>query len=319
MAIQFSIIITSYNQREFIGDAIDSALSQTGTTAAEVIVVDDGSKDGSVEVIRIYADRVRFIALQTNGGVADARNHGAAFAQGEYIIFLDGDDLLVPYALEIYKSLIREFRPAFILGLARWFSGAVTNIVGDPVGQALEFIEYESLMARDRGCGIYNGSFVINRKAFLDVGGWTPGVWHLDGHDLYSKLGYSGKALLLLKPYSMLYRMHGANSINSTRSYTAATHAYIRRERDGLFPGGREKRFERYARHGGVVAFCIRKLWRAAAYGDAAGLALDGATMLLAAVVRKLQLLLVGKQPVRTRVWHAKGESNRGTAVLVGS
>lgn len=304
--IRFSIILTCYNQRDFIAEAIESTLSQTCDPPPEVIVVDDGSKDGSVDVIRSYAERVRCLPLATNCGVAEARNHGAAFAEGEYVIFLDGDDLLVPHALEMYEVLIQELRPAFIMGRAQWFSGTAPKTACDRAGETLEFVQYESLMARDRGCGIYNGAFVISRKAFLDAGGWTSGVWHLDGHDLYSKMGYSGRALLLLSPDMMLYRMHGANSINDARSYAVAGHAYIRRERNGLFPGGPERKFDRYARHGGVVTFCARRLWRIGAYSNAVGLLLDGWAMVLAAILRKAQLQMRGKQPVQTRLWHPK-------------
>lgn len=317
MRNQFSIIITCYNQKDYIGDAIESALSQTGFSRPEVIVVDDGSKDGSAEFIRSYGARVRFVGLEMNGGVAEARNHGAAFAQGEYVVFLDGDDLLVPRALEIYESLIEEFHPAFIVGLAQWFSGVVPRVASMDK-ETLELIEYESLMARDRGCGIYNGSFVMSRTQFLQVGGWTPGVWHLDGHDLYCKLGYSGKALLLLGPSTMLYRMHGVNSISATRSYTAATRAYLQRERDGFFPGGAEKKSERYARHGGVVVFCVRKLWRAGAYGDALSIAFDGWAMVMSALLQKAQLFVKGKKPVQTRLWRARSDAPSGTAALVG-
>lgn len=93
-----SIIINNYNYERFLGEAIDSALSQTyGHT--EVIVVDDGSTDNSRDVIDRYGNRI-IPVLQENGKQAAAFNSGFAISQGEIIIFLDADDYLFPHAVE---------------------------------------------------------------------------------------------------------------------------------------------------------------------------------------------------------------------------
>jgi glycosyltransferase involved in cell wall biosynthesis len=106
----FSIVITCFNQSGFIGSAIRSALLQS-LPAAEIIVVDDASTDGSRELIRSFADSIRLIELAVNRGAVEARNLGAETATGEYLVFLDGDDLLVPWALEIYSQLITARGP----------------------------------------------------------------------------------------------------------------------------------------------------------------------------------------------------------------
>src|SRR5438067_2146009 len=96
MVPSFSVVITCYNQEEFIGQAIDSALEQTNINLVkEIIVVDDGSKDNSKEEILKKAQKnssIKFIS-QENKGVAFARNTGIQHSTGNYIAFLDGDDL----------------------------------------------------------------------------------------------------------------------------------------------------------------------------------------------------------------------------------
>jgi len=92
MPTRFSIIITFYNQRGFIKDALDSALSQRNAEF-EVIVVDDCSSDGSQEILKGYGDAIRLVCHETNKGVGAARNSGAALATGNYLLFHDGDDL----------------------------------------------------------------------------------------------------------------------------------------------------------------------------------------------------------------------------------
>jgi len=104
-----SIIIDNYNYGRFLGQAIDSALAQTWS-AVEVIIVDDGSTDGSAEVIRGYAGRLRAV-FQPNGGQASAINAGFAQSHGQVVIFLDSDDILLPQAAERAAAVFSS-RPA---------------------------------------------------------------------------------------------------------------------------------------------------------------------------------------------------------------
>jgi glycosyltransferase involved in cell wall biosynthesis len=94
--MRLSIVINNYNYRQFVGQAIESALAQTHPDT-EVIVVDDGSTDGSVEVLQAYAGRFKLIC-QANGGQGAAYNTGLAQASGQVVMFLDADDWLYPEA-----------------------------------------------------------------------------------------------------------------------------------------------------------------------------------------------------------------------------
>jgi len=102
-----SVIIPTYNRAGLISQAIDSALRQTFGDH-EVIVVDDGSTDETAAVVRAYGDRVRYV-WTPNGGAGHARNVGMAHARGDYLTFLDSDDLLYPYALEVSTRLLARF------------------------------------------------------------------------------------------------------------------------------------------------------------------------------------------------------------------
>jgi glycosyltransferase involved in cell wall biosynthesis len=93
-----SVIIPTYNYARFVREAIDSVLAQTAP-ALEIIVVDDGSTDDTQAVLAAYGDRIRGI-YQQNQGVGIARNTGIAAARGEYVAFLDSDDIWMPRKLE---------------------------------------------------------------------------------------------------------------------------------------------------------------------------------------------------------------------------
>ncbi len=101
-----SIVIDNYNYERFLSDAIESALGQT-YPSVEVVVVDDGSTDGSRRVIDRYRHQVVTVA-QSNGGQAAALNAGFAASTGDLVIFLDADDELHPQAAD---WVVRHFRP----------------------------------------------------------------------------------------------------------------------------------------------------------------------------------------------------------------
>lgn len=112
-----SVIMPSYNTARYIGEAIDSVLSQDYPNK-ELIVIDDGSTDATVDIIRSYSDRVRLIT-QRNQGAAVARNAGLDAAQGDYIAFLDSDDCWLPGKLRTQIDYLEQY-PDIGMVYARW-------------------------------------------------------------------------------------------------------------------------------------------------------------------------------------------------------
>ena len=107
-----SIIITGYNYAGFIGQAIRSALDQT-YQAVEVIVVNDGSTDGTGQVVNKFREHIEYIE-QPNSGVVIARNNGAKHATGEFILFLDADDYLPPEFVEVAIDWLLRYHADFV-------------------------------------------------------------------------------------------------------------------------------------------------------------------------------------------------------------
>lgn len=106
--IQFSVVIPLYNKVNHIKRAIDSVLNQS-IQNFELIVVDDGSTDGSEKIVQLYDDkRIRLIS-QSNSGVSAARNRGIEESRAPYISFLDADDAWQPVFLDVITKLIHQF------------------------------------------------------------------------------------------------------------------------------------------------------------------------------------------------------------------
>ena len=85
---------------------------------------------------------------------------------------MDGDDLFMPWALDVYERIVTERRPLFILARYSGFTGVIPVPTEQDVPARIEFVEYESLMAKDRPAGLSASSLVIDRGAFQNVGGW---------------------------------------------------------------------------------------------------------------------------------------------------
>lgn len=112
----FSVIIPVYNGEKFVDSAVNSVFAQT-CSEWELILVNDGSKDNTAAVLEKYADNPKIKVInQENGGVSVARNNGISYANGEYIVFLDADDVWEPYHLEVMANLIKKYPPAGLYG-----------------------------------------------------------------------------------------------------------------------------------------------------------------------------------------------------------
>lgn len=265
--------------------------------------MDDGSTDSSGQVLQQYGDSIQLLTFAGNRGVLEARNHGAARAEGEYLVFLDGDDLFMPWALDVYERIITEGNPSFILGRLSWFTGAIPVPTDQDVPGRIEFVEYESLMAKDRPVGLSASSLVIHRRAFQNVGGWSPDVPHVDCVDLVTKLGYSGHVVLICSP-TVSYRVHASNSILTVPPFLRVAHHILRKERAGGYSGGRGERFRRYAWLAGTIVNWIKRALRAGYYRDAARLGVSGSPMVLAGIVQRSIARIRGRRPVETLDLH---------------
>jgi glycosyltransferase involved in cell wall biosynthesis len=107
-----SVIIPAYNAQATLAQALDSVLAQT-YGPIEVIVADDGSTDGTPDILRAYADQVRSVR-QANGRLPKARNAGLALAQGEYVALMDADDLCRPERIEVQVRVMQAHPEAVL-------------------------------------------------------------------------------------------------------------------------------------------------------------------------------------------------------------
>ena len=295
--LRFSIVIACYNQEGFVKEAVESALSQEHPSK-EIIVVDDCSRDGTADVLKTFGESFILARLPINCGAAAARNHGASLASGEYLVFMDGDDVLMPWALDVYSRLITARSPKFILGRAVIFHGKVPEVKTGDLPRNIQFVEYADFLAKDRPCLMNSSTLVVNRSTFWSAGGWSQGIFYQDMQDLVTKLGVSGTMILVLAPGTVWYRMHLTNTCHKVSPFIEGVHVLLAKERSGLYPGGRERWVGRSAWFGGLIFYWTKTAMRAGIYRDGFILLASGWWMILFAVIRRGTAWLVGRKPI---------------------
>ena len=184
-----SIVITCFNREAFIGEAIESALAQGPTT--EVIVVDDGSTDGSWKVISSYP-KLKSVRIE-NGGVSAARNRGLALAKGTYVRFHDSDDVIPPDAVSQLLDRARALRQDEI-----GFGDAITidgsgKTIGHPtygfakVAQPGE-LPFDALLANAMATPLP----LFPRRKLIGVGGFDETLGVSEDWELAIRLALAG-------------------------------------------------------------------------------------------------------------------------------
>lgn len=209
-----SVIIPAYNAERFIADAIDSAIQQTHPPL-EILVVDDGSTDGTVDVVRRYGERIRLLQ-QANRGPAAARNLGLAHARGAYVAFLDADDIWTLRNLELQTASL-DGQPGCVLayGRIRQFVGEPADELrqSDPAPDAWPEGDVEEALIHDTiwaTCAV-----VARRRVLSQLGGFDEGLRVGEDYDLWLRCAAIGS--VRYNPYYVAAcRQHAASTTRTS-------------------------------------------------------------------------------------------------------
>ena len=250
-----SVIIPTYNYGRFLRDAIDSALAQT-YRPIEVIVVDDGSTDGTPEVLAAYGERIRVIR-QDNRGAGAARNRGIAAAHGDYLAFLDSDDILRPQSLE---REIARFVADPSLGLVHCAAESVDGD-GKPLSVSLNGMEgwvATELLRLDREViGTPGSGIMVPKRVAAEIGGYDESLQPSEDWDFCYRIAVRYRVGYIREPL-LTYRLHGGGlHLNVGRMEISMLRAL---EKAFLDPTVQSLRNHSYGRIHRVLAGCYFQL-----------------------------------------------------------
>lgn len=194
-----SVIIPAYNCERFLREAVQSVLDQK-YSPVEIIILDDGSTDGTATVARSFTETVRYLH-QSNQGPAAARNRGIEHAQGSLIAFADADDLWPANKLEQQLPyLIRDPKIDIVLGRIQQVQLSETR---NGQTQAEEFAE--------PAFSVNLGSAIIRKSVFERVGMFDETMRYSEDVDWFMRAREAGAAIVTMDAVTLVYRQHEQN------------------------------------------------------------------------------------------------------------
>lgn len=212
-----SVIIPSYNRGPMIADAVESALTQTYPNV-EVVVVDDGSEDNTLRVLEPFGSLIMTIRLKTNKGAPLARNTGFAASHGDWIQFLDSDDILEPDKIGKQMELIKDDRRKVAYGPWRRYRVVKGEKIFSPAEQTEPLPDNEdrlTLMLRGWFCPPH--SYLYPRDVLTMLGGsgpWDEALHQNQDIDLAYRIYFLGAPLVYCAGAFAYYQDHDGPTVS---------------------------------------------------------------------------------------------------------
>lgn len=233
MAPLISIVIPLYNKEQQIGATIESVLRQTYRNF-EIIVINDGSTDRSLDVVRNIQDSRIRIFSQSNGGVSVARNHGIEKSEGEYIAFLDADDEWHGNYLESQVKLIGKYPECGVFACAYEYKDE-NNVIIPAVYRGIRFVEQTGILdnyfevASKSAPPIWTSAVMVRKRCFENIGGFMPGVATGEDLLLWARLAASCKIAFNRTPLAQ-YNLPSTGTFRKDPKDMSLKNDLVRRE-----------------------------------------------------------------------------------------
>jgi glycosyltransferase involved in cell wall biosynthesis len=204
-----SIIIPAYNAQEWIADTIQSAVGQSWPRK-EIIVVDDGSRDRTAEVARRFASKEIAVVSTRNQGAAAARNYGLHLSQGEYIQWLDADDILAPDKIERQLAALRQSDNSRILLSSPWayfnYRTCCARFIPTSLWQDLSPIEW--LLAKmGENLHMQTATWLTSRQLAEAAGPWNTRLLSDDDGEYFCRVLLASGGTRFVPEAKVFYRV----------------------------------------------------------------------------------------------------------------
>jgi glycosyltransferase involved in cell wall biosynthesis len=208
--VQVSVLMPAYNSEKYVTQAIESVLAQTWQDF-ELIVIDDGSTDKTLEMIQKCAakdSRVR-VVTQPNVGLSTTLNRGIDLAANEWIFRMDNDDLMRSNRIERQLAFIAEHPELSVASsLVRHIDGK-NRVIGKDNSKLFTYEAIDRVIAANGLVSFGHPTVAFRKSAVLAVGGYRKAFFPAEDADLWNRLVENGYKVLVQPEYLLDYRMHG--------------------------------------------------------------------------------------------------------------
>jgi glycosyltransferase involved in cell wall biosynthesis len=292
---EVSVVVPTHNRRGLLALTLRSILGQRGVDL-EVLVVDDGSSDGTAELVAGLGDaRVRLLRNATSQGVAAARNRGIAEAGGGWVGFCDDDDLWAP------DKLARQLQAAHQTGRDWVYTGAVRIDAGQRIISGRPPPDPRELAAGIARFNLMPGgcsNAIASRAALVAVGRFDDGYKHFADWDLWIRLAGRGPPAWVPSPL-VGYRIHGGNKSLDVAGMMADLKRIQQRHGSSIDMGAFRHYLAWLYLRAGKRRQALRQFLGAATHGEGRPVARDLTSILRSRLARHLPLgrLLAQRQP----------------------
>lgn len=224
MSSLVSVVIVTYNKEDTLASAIESVLRQTFQDF-EILVVDDGSTDGTSQIVGSFGSKVRYLPKQ-NGGTGSARNLGIREARSPFVAFLDGDDLWLPNKLELQMAAFEREPEILAVQCGAYCVNPCLEVLEErtctPIRDTLlDFLLFNNLPA-------FASAVVVRRNTLLALGGFGEDLVILSDWDMACRLARAG-TLRSVSELLVLYRHYPSNQSRSVDIHIESGEKSLRR------------------------------------------------------------------------------------------
>ena len=211
-----SILIPAYNAEEWIAETLQSAIAQTWPRK-EIIVVDDGATDGTAEVARRFASREVAVVSKQNQGAAAARNYALRLSQGDYIQWLDHDDLLLPDKIERQLTALGEIGSRRVLLSSHWapfyYRTQSARFVHNSLCQDLSPVEWLLRKMREN-LHMQTANWLTSRELAEAAGPWDTRSLSDDDGEYFCRVLLASEGTRFVSETGVFWRVIGTNRLS---------------------------------------------------------------------------------------------------------
>ncbi len=222
-----SVLIACFNCEKYVGETLESVLAQT-RLADEIIVVDDGSTDQSASKVQSYADRGIQLICQDNQGASAARNRAFAASTGQFVIFVDADDIIGPLHLESLLSRVYDHRRC--VALSKWdrfYSLPEEASFPDrPTECDMSGIDWLMLDWEGGRPMTQSGMFLIPRVLIEERGPWCENLTLIDDFEFFARIILHSDGVRFARGACLYYRSGRSGSLSAQKTRHAVESAF---------------------------------------------------------------------------------------------